>query len=249
MGSVERFTRDEAANLIEKAGKAQIADAEKNFDLPDLIALANDVGIDHAFLERALLQRKLADLPAASSSATARSEKRNQRPIHIHQDADYLVLTAEPIGWTPPIVARVLVWTACLGFIGQFVGRGIFNLWTLLITLPFIAWSAWSLVRVVLLTRRRVLIAMSKTSFSVRTVGRMSQAEFGGDIKRLRVSEPRMARSPEGGIEVFPIYFLRLQTDAGEIDTLLGHREADLRRVSEAIEAWRARLAEQAKEL
>jgi hypothetical protein len=241
MGIEKQFTAQEAENLIERAGKAEVVDADKELSLREVLELAREVGIDPAFVERELLRERHPLTSRPSVDMAPEPTRRPSSRINVHEDPEYLVVTGDRTGWSRPIFARVGVWACVLGFISYFVVRSNFTVVSVLATAPFLAWATWSTLRLVGLTRERVSLILSRSAFAVRTVGPWSRRELSGDARSLQVDEPRMARDPEGGVEVFPLYFLRLHTNDGQLDILHGYQESELRRGYELIKAWRSR--------
>jgi hypothetical protein len=241
MRSKKRFTVDEAANLLERAGKAAVVETEEDLSLDDVLDLARSVGIDPEFVQREVLRERHSDQAGLSSERGLKPIEGQSSRLHIYGDGDYLVMTADVAGWSRPIVARTVMWACVLGFVGYFIGRSEFTPVSVLATIPFAAWATWSTLRLISLARERTSFVLSRAAFSTRAVGPWSRRELTGDAGTLQVDEPRMARDPEGGVEVFPLYFLRLRTNAKNLDILHGHRESDLRRAYQLIKAWRAR--------
>lgn len=234
MGPPKRFTTGEAVSAIERAARIENKDRERELTFAEVIEMAEGLSIGARFVEMELLRTKHSS-DAIDSSPKISSDTR----LSLYGDGNFLVLKADPVGWTLPIVARAGLWTAVLGFIACFVFGAKIAPFSVLATLPFVGSAAWSLYRLACLAQDRVSIVLSKDRCVVHAIGPSSSRELHADRDDLSIEEPRLARDPEGGLEVFPLYYLRLRTSTNDIDVLHGHREVDLRRIYEILKAWK----------
>ena len=230
---------EQAAELIAKAGKREVLASEQHLSLQDVLELAGEVGIDPALVRQELLAAE-AQVESKPVTAEPGLGKVQSAKVTIHRETNYIVVSGEPPGWKPAFVARLIVWISALGFVGYYLvhqGATTVSVCTLV---PFAVWIAWTVARMWGRIRERTFVVVSRDAFSVRTVNPWGRREMSGREGGLRIDEPRVARNPDGGIELFPLYFLRVASNDHQLDLMLGHEAGALRAVHEAVKAWRS---------
>ena len=174
-----------------------------------------------------------------SSSTFLNASNSLGKGIFIYSDGDVLFVLGRPPGWSVPIVARLVVWVFTLGFAVFASRQAGFTFPALLAAAIFGCWSVWSFVRVVGIARERVIAILSRDAFAIRRVRPLTRDGLGGANPELEIDEPRMTRDPEGGIELFPMHFLRCRTQQARLNVLTGHQRVELVAAYSAIVAWR----------